>query len=72
MNVLVLIEIPMPHDAEHGDQSVHGVVRQTPIPSPASFTLAELIARFSSTSPSSVELKDLNLFSEKIQSKYQI
>lgn len=41
-NVRVLIDIPIPQDAEHGPQSVHGVVRQTPIPSPAAFVLAAL------------------------------
>lgn len=40
MNVRVLIEMPMPQVAEHGDHSVHGEVRQTPIPSPAPSTLA--------------------------------
>lgn len=55
-NVRVLIEIPMPHETEHGVYSVHGVVRQTPTPSPASFTLASLCAKLSSPSSSSWSL----------------
>lgn len=56
IKVRVLIEMPMPHDAEHGDQVVHGVVRHTPIPSPALSTLASLKPKFSSRSSSSFEL----------------
>lgn len=50
INVLVLIDIPIPHVAEHGDHSDHLVVLQTPRPSPASSTFAWLCARFSSGS----------------------
>lgn len=35
MNVRVLIEMPMPQVAEHGENSDQGDVRQTPTPSPA-------------------------------------
>lgn len=40
MNVRVLIEMPMPQVAEHGENSDQGDVRQTPTPSPAASTLA--------------------------------
>lgn len=53
---LVLIEIPIPHVAVHGDHSDHGVVRQTPRPSPAPLTDADTEPKFSSGSPSSSEL----------------
>lgn len=56
MNVRVRIDIPMPHVAEHGEYSVHGVVRQTPTPSPAASTLAALNPKFSSGSSSSEAL----------------
>lgn len=52
----------MPQVTEHGENSVQGVVRQTPIPSPASFTFALLSAKFSSTSPSSSDLKMEHFF----------
>lgn len=50
MNVLVLIDIPIPQVTEHGDISDHFVVLHTPTPSPASSTLASLLAKFSSGS----------------------
>lgn len=59
MKVRVLIEIPMPHVAEQGDQSAHFVVRQTPTPSPASSVLAALFARLSSSSSSSLTWEPL-------------
>lgn len=50
--------MPMPQVTEQGDHVVHGVVRHTPVPSPAPSTLASLKPKFSSRSSSSSDLNE--------------